>query len=146
MKTFLSLILSLFLVTTIISCGPSEAEKAAAEKAKNDSIVKATEEVTRKKVAEEKATADSIAQAKAAVQKAIQDSIDFTTKRKAQLEQALSDANTQLKIENEKLAHIKEFKLGRTSSEKDAQIAAQYKIIQRYEDQIRKINEEMAKK
>jgi hypothetical protein len=74
------LILSLFTLATmaIVACGPSAEEKAAAEKAKQDSIANAEAEIARKATedslmaAQQKAMQDSIV---AAQQKAMQDSI-----------------------------------------------------------------------
>ena len=63
MKRFTYMILSVA-VASLIACGPSAEEKAAAEKAKQDSIAAA-----------QKMVDDSIASANAAAEKAIQDSI-----------------------------------------------------------------------
>ena len=63
MKRFTYMILSLA-VAGLVACGPSAEEKAAAEKAKQDSIAAA-----------QKMVDDSIAAANAAAEKAIQDSL-----------------------------------------------------------------------
>jgi hypothetical protein len=84
MKKLLSLILVAGVVT-LISCGPSAEEKAAMEKAKQDSIdrvekarMDSIEEVN--KAAAEKARQDSIAAAD--MEKARQDSIEAANKKR----------------------------------------------------------------
>ena len=64
MKKVLSLI-AIAAMTTLVACGPSAEEKAAAEKAKQDSIV-AAEAAIAEAEAEAQATADSIAAVEAA--------------------------------------------------------------------------------
>ena len=57
MKKLIYLLSCIFIIS---SCGPSESEKAAAEKAKQDSIVKATEDATKAQMAAQQAMKDSM--------------------------------------------------------------------------------------
>lgn len=73
MKKTLALLVVAAFSATIISCGPSAEEKAAAEKARQDSINAAMEKITADSLAAvEQARQDSI---KAAMEKAAADSI-----------------------------------------------------------------------
>ena len=84
MKKFLSILLVAG-ITALVACGPSAEEKAAMEKAKQDSIAmvqKAYDDSVAavNKAAEEKAKQDSIATAN--MEKARQDSIEAASKKK----------------------------------------------------------------
>jgi DNA-binding protein H-NS len=73
-KVFLSAIVAGMMA--MVACGPSAEEKAAAEKAKQDSIAAVEAAKAETEAAAAKATADSIAAVEAAAkQKAIDDSI-----------------------------------------------------------------------
>ncbi len=81
------LTLSVFalMIMALSACGPSEEEKAAAEKARLDSIANVQAEMERK------AAEDSAMAAQAAAQQAMQDSINAAT------QQALQDSIDMLK-------------------------------------------------
>ena len=128
-------------ILVICSCGPNAQEVAAKEKLKMDSIAKVTEENTRIKVERERAIADSIAAAEASkMENEANQELE-----KANLKQTISDDITELRLAKEKLARIKEFTLGRTAAEKEQQITQQYKVIQSWEDEISRLEDELKK-
>lgn len=119
----------ILLVTLILfSCGPTSEEVAAKEKAKNDSIARVSEENTRLKIERERIVADSLAEVK---------------EMKTFLKQSISSANTELRLAKEKLSKVKEFSLLRSSYEREEQITNQYKAIQAWEDEIRRLQEQL---
>ena len=65
MKKVLSLV-AIAAMTTLVACGPSAEEKAATEKAKQDSIAASQAAMAEAEAAKAQATADSIAAAEAA--------------------------------------------------------------------------------
>ena len=113
---------------TIISCGPSAEQKAAAEKAKMDSVANAT----KKQIAIEKAKQDSIAATEA--QKAAGQAAEEANQ--TQLKSALIELKAQLATAEAKMEDIKKFHLGRTNSEKEAQIGNQTGVIEKIKNQI----------
>lgn len=138
----------------------------ANEKVKMDSLTAAIERSILKRIETDKRIADSIKEVKdwetaEATRKADSitaakeyrvaeeirkaDSATEAQKEKRQIQQQISDANTNLRLANEKLNSIKEFQFGRTQNEKDAQVTAQYKVIQTWEDYIRDLNERLSK-
>ncbi|HNP48427.1 MAG TPA: hypothetical protein PKL85_06290 [Bacteroidia bacterium] len=84
MKKVFSLLLAAGMIA-LISCGPSAEEKAAAEKATQDSITAAMEKMTADSMAAVQAAAEQAHQdsMNAAMQKATQDSIDAAAKKAA---------------------------------------------------------------
>ena len=129
MKTgFIFTTLFLPVILTLFSCGPTTEEVAAKEKSKIDSIAKVTEDNIRLKIEREKEVADSLAEVK---------------EMKAFLKQSISSANTELRLSKEKLSKVKEFSLLRSSYEKEQQITNQYKVIQAWEDEIRRLQEQL---
>ncbi|MBK7851858.1 MAG: hypothetical protein IPJ66_12240 [Bacteroidetes bacterium] len=84
MKKVFSLLLAAGMVA-LISCGPSAEEKAAAEKARQDSISAAMEKIAADSIAAVQAAAEQARQdsINAAMQKAQQDSIDAAAKKAA---------------------------------------------------------------
>lgn len=129
------------MLVSIFSCGPSAEETATKEKFKMDSIAKVTETNTRLKIEKEKLLSDSLAalEGNKAAEAAMQEAEILS------LKQSLSDANTELRIANEKLSQIKEYTLLRTAAEKEQQINAQYKVIQSWEDEITRLQAELSK-
>lgn len=91
------IILSVFTlgILSIVACGPSAEEKAAAEKARLDSIANAEAEIA-------KATEDSLMAVQAAVQKAIDDSL--TAARQKALEDSLAVLSGSMKKMQQKAA------------------------------------------
>lgn len=122
-------ILSAFAIM-LTSCGPNAQELAAREKIKMDSVAHATTI----RIEREKASADSLAMAQAG-----------TEMEKESLKEALSNAKVELQMAQDKLAKIKEYTLLRTASEKEAQLEAQYTLIQSLEDNIQTMQAELNK-
>jgi hypothetical protein len=118
------------LIFFIVSCGPSTEEKAAIEKAKMDSVIKATEEATKHKI-------ESIS--------LIEDSVKLAVSYKEILENRLLSKKGDLEVAKDKMNKIKEFHFGRTSSEKELQIKNQVAVIDGYEKEIEKLNDSIFK-
>ncbi len=74
MKKVLSLI-AIAAMTTLVACGPSAEETAAAEKLKQDSIATAEAAIAEAEAAKAQAIADSTAAAEAAAAQATADSL-----------------------------------------------------------------------
>lgn len=120
MKTTLLFITTLS-VMTLSSCRPSAEEKAATEKAKMDSIAKATELATKQKIK---------------MKLALQDSIETATAEKEFMETLLTDTKGELASAKDKMGSINKFHFGRTRSEREAQIKNQTMLIDNLEKQI----------
>lgn len=117
-------ILLLPLITSLfVACGPSKEETAAIEKAKMDSVAKATE--------------DNIAR-----QKAIQDSIAIVAANQEEIKAQLIELKGQLAGEESKLNSVEQFKLLRTADEKAAQIAEQTKVVEELKAQIAELEKQ----
>ncbi len=133
--------MNFFLLVAILlfslACGQSEEQKKIIEKQKQDSIVKATEKSVYDRIEADKRKTDSIQTAKRDSQ--------ARSAEKLKIEQQISNSITGLRLAKEKLNSIKEFQIGRTKAEKEAQIAAQYTVIQSWEDQLRVLNEQLEK-
>lgn len=112
------------LTALMLACGLSKEEAASIEKAKMDSVVKATE-------------------ANIASEKAIQDSIDAVAINQEALKAQLIELKGQLAGEESKLNSTEEFKLLRTADEKAAQIAEQTKIVEEIKAQIAEIEKQI---
>ncbi len=110
-KTIMSFTIILF-----TACGPSAEDKAAQEKAKQDSIIAATELATRKKIEDEKRVADSLAAVETAmgyVYQANSDSLAAVAEFKQQMEVSLpvwkrtiNQLKIELELSNERLKEI----------------------------------------
>ncbi len=108
----------------LFACGPSKEEVAAREKAKMDSVAKATEQ-------------------NLARQQAVQDSIESAAMNQEALKAQLIDLMGQLAGEESKLNSIAEFTLLRTADEKAAQIAHQTIIVEQLKAQISEIEKQI---
>lgn len=97
--------------TTFMSCGPSE-----------ESIRRETK-------------------LKMEIKMALQDSILSVKNQKLRFENALSDAKAELEVAKDQFSRIKEFKLGRLTSERNEQIRSQTKVIEEIENLIEKYKE-----
>jgi hypothetical protein len=109
----------------VLSCGQSAEEKAAKEKARTDSIVKATEEATRNKI--------EMAQS-------LKDSISKGTNVLNMLEKRLVAEKADLEVAKDRLVKIKEFHFGRTAAEREQQIKNQIVAIDEIEKTIESLD------
>lgn len=114
MKTKLSTT-SLVIATLLYACGPSAEQKAAMQKMHDDSVKAATLAQARRQAALAQARADSAKAAQAML---------------AKLQQELIDTKARLDAANDEMSNIRGFHIGRTQSERDAQIEQQSKYIQ----------------
>ena len=119
-----SILLLIAIVITFVACGPSKEEIAAIEKAKMDSVAKATE-------------------ANIARQKAIQDSIDAVAANQEVLKAQLIELKGELAGAESKLNSVAQFKLLRTADEKATQIAEQTKIVEELKTQIAELEKQI---
>ena len=135
-----SLLLYLICVVCIItSCGPSAEEKLQMLKQHDDSIKLATEEETKLKIDEDKRIADSIENEKRAKEQLASDKESL----EKILKNNIADKKTEIRLSNETLSKIKEYQLMRTPAEKQHQIEAQYKKIQRLEQDYEMLNDDL---
>ena len=117
------IISTLFVLTT--SCGPSAQEKAATEKAKMDSVIKATEAASKQKME---------------TQQLIEDSIKKASNFKEAMGNRLVSKKADLEVAKDKMNKIKEFHFGRTSVEREQQIKYQVVVIDSCEKEIERLN------
>ena|ERR1043166_2259118 len=113
----------------IIACGPSQEERAAKEKAKMDSVASATE-------------------ANVLRQQAIQDSIrtaaENAKQHREEQQASLIELKSRLAAAEDKMQSIKQFQLGRSTEERENQIASQTTIIEELRGQISDLEKELA--
>ena len=112
----------------IMSCGPNAEQKAAAEKAKMDSVANAT----KNQIANEKAKQDSLASTEA---NKIADEA-MNEEKQSQLKSDLVQFKAQLATAEAKMEDIKTFHIGRAQSEKEQQIGDQTAVIENLKNQI----------
>lgn len=133
-------ILSILFVSFLFSCGPNAQEKAAMEKAKQDSIQKEIEKQAEAKAIQMKAREDSIRQAdETAANNAMAKQDDLSQKK-----EELSNAKADLAAEQDKLSRIKEFQFGRTPTEREQQIRDQTKIIEDLKNNIEDLEKQIS--
>lgn len=116
------ILLIVFIITGIIACGPSKSEKLIQEaelRAHDDSIRKATEEETKRKLE---------------IKAAITDSINSIKIEISSLTEAIGDIKAELEVQKDNLSQIKEFQFLRTKGERESQIRAKVKEIDNLEN------------
>lgn len=128
-----STLLSLSILALTFACGPNAEELAAREKAKMDSVAKATEEAIAAKAIEDSINRVRQMEADAA---RIADSLANEITKSIENE-SCKELRAQLNAAEDKLNDIKGFKIGRTAAEKEAQLTAQYKLIEDLKDALK---------
>lgn len=136
MKNLTLTILTTTIALTLVSCGPSQAELEAREKAKMDSVSKATTDAL---IAQQKQDSATQRQQMEDEAKAIADSIAGALEASLQNENC-KELRVQLAAAEDKLTEIKEWKLGRTPAEKEQQLTEQYRLIEELKDQLKNCN------
>jgi len=116
----------LLLTYILISCGPSAEQKAAMQRAKEDSIRAATRRQVEK------------------IQ-ALKDSLEDIVALKEGLENRLMVYRADLETANDKMSTIKEYQLLRSTAEREQQVRSQFLVIEGLENEIKKLGEEMDK-
>ena len=114
----------LFAAISFSSCGPNAQEKAAQQKAHDDSVSVST-------AAQTKSREDR--------RHGLQDDIQKGTEMKAQLESNLMNAKAQLDVEHSKMNSIQSYQLLRTADEKAEQVRQQSLVIQNLENNIQNL-------
>lgn len=117
-RNILSRLLFIFIFATlIVSCGNSKNDKLireAEQRAHDDSVRKAAEEETKRKME---------------LQFAYTDSVNRITNELANLDEALGDMKAEFEVQKDKLEEIKGFQFLRSRSEREAQIREKVKEI-----------------
>ncbi len=119
---------------TLIACGQSKEQQAAAEKHKIDSIANAAAQNEKVELLKQQATQDSIK--------------NSNEQKAAEIEgfkNRLVELKGQLATEQAKLEDIKSFQIGRSVSEKEQQIGQQTKVIESLKVQITDLENQISK-
>ncbi len=114
--------LGLYLFT---SCGPSAEQKAAADKAKMDSVIAATKKATEDSISINKGMTELIER-----KTLTEDAIPYIQSKIDEIKTAQTKATIDMES-------IKSFQLGRTADEKESQITSQVDIQNRLDEQLK---------
>lgn len=113
--------IGLFSLLQLTACGPSEAEKQAAQIAHDDSVKRAAEDEAKLRYAEKEKLTNSIQQVSTEIEGA---------------QNRLIALKSNLEVEKDQMNKIKEWQLGRTQGEREQQISQQSITIQNTENEI----------
>jgi len=108
----------IILLAFISSCGPSAEEQAATQKHRDDSIA-------------------------VSVQQRLQAKMDIQS-RIAQVKNAITNLNADLAAAKDRMIQIQDFHFLRTNSEREEQVKNQSIKIQRIEEKIEKLNDDLS--
>lgn len=131
-RTLFTLLVSVQVLTFLVwlGCGNEKSKmiEAAEQRAHDDSIRKATEELITMKLEKKQA---------------LNDSVNAYTQKLKELREKLRQDEIELEVQKDKLLQIKEFQWFRTKAEREQQIRDQMRLITDLEEEIQRLRNQI---